>query len=107
MKHITYVNRGFVVSSVFQYTHSKECVKCPGGQIWQSRFSQKEEFCEFDSRPGYHAKIAHQVEHRSEEPGVVGSSPTLGTKFIGVWCNGNTTDFDSVVLGSSPGTSAK
>ena len=24
-------------------------------------------------------KIAHQVEHRSEEPGVVGSSPTLGT----------------------------
>ncbi len=25
------------------------------------------------------AKIAHQVEHRSEESGVVGSSPTLGT----------------------------
>ncbi len=24
-----------------------------------------------------------------------------------VWCNGNTTDFDSVVLGSSPGTGAK
>ena len=26
---------------------------------------------------------------------------------IGGWCNGNTTDFDSVVSGSSPGPSAK
>ena len=25
---------------------------------------------------------------------------------IGGWCNGNTTDFDSVVPGSSPGSSA-
>jgi hypothetical protein len=28
-------------------------------------------------------------------------------QFDPVWCNGNTTDFDSVVLGSSPGTGAK
>ena len=26
---------------------------------------------------------------------------------VGVWCNGNTTDFDSVVPGSSPGMPAK
>lgn len=82
---------------------------CPGGQIWQSRFSQKEEFCEFDSRPGYqiYAKIAHQVEHRSEEPGVVGSSPTLGTMFIGALCNGSTTGFELVSLGSIPSVPAK
>ena len=23
-------------------------------------------------------------------------------QYIGIWCNGNTTDFDSVVVGSSP-----
>ena len=37
----------------------------------------------------------------------VGSNPTTQTNFDPVWCNGNTTDFDSVVLGSSPGTGAK
>ena len=30
----------------------------------------------------YYAKIAHQVEHQFEALGVVGSSPTLGTKDI-------------------------
>ena len=35
------------------------------------------------------AKIAQLVEHRSEESGVVGSIPTLGTKLMRVWCNGN------------------
>ncbi len=29
-----------------------------------------------------------------------------GQPVIGEWCNGNTTDFDSVVPGSSPGSSA-
>ena len=29
-----------------------------------------------------------------------------GQPIIGEWCNGNTTDFDSVVSGSSPGSSA-
>ena len=31
--------------------------------------------------PKEYAKIAHQVEHQFEALGVVGSSPTLGTKF--------------------------
>lgn len=31
----------------------------------------------------------------------VGSSPTLAT-FIALWCNGSTTDFGSVCLGSNP-----
>ena len=30
--------------------------------------------------PKEYAKIAHQVEHQFEALGVVGSSPTLGTK---------------------------
>ena len=30
----------------------------------------------------YYAKIAHQVEHQFEALGVVGSSPTLGTKLF-------------------------
>lgn len=37
---------------------------------------------------------------------VAGSIPARGARTIGVWCNGNTTDFDSVILGSSPSTSA-
>ena len=32
--------------------------------------------------------------------------PPLGTVFE-LWCNGNTADFGSVVLGSSPGSSTK
>ena len=46
-----------------------------------------------------------------------GSAPGLGPggprfeslysdHFVGLWCNGNTTDFDSVVPGSSPGSPA-
>ena len=33
------------------------------------------------------AKIAQLVEHRSEESGVVGSIPTLGTKQMPCWTN--------------------
>ena len=53
---------------------------------WQSHFSQKEEFCEFNSRPGYqiYAKIAQLVEHLFEAQGVGGSIPSLGTMYVGV-----------------------
>jgi hypothetical protein len=34
-------------------------------------------------------------------------STTFKFIFIGVWSNGNSTDFDSVVLGSSPSTPSK
>jgi len=38
---------------------------------------------------------------------IVGSSPTVTTKFIPGLCNGSTTDFDSVSLGSIPSPGAK
>ena len=36
----------------------------------------------------------------------VGAIRTLTWLYIEAWCNGNTTDFDSVVVGSSPAASA-
>ena len=33
---------------------------------------------------------------------VVGSNPTCSANINGLWCNGSTTDFGSVWLGSSP-----
>ncbi len=36
----------------------------------------------------------------------VGVRSPVGPPSLGVWCNGNTTDFDSVILGSNPSTPA-
>lgn len=47
------------------------------------------------------------LEQWSTKPKVGGSNPSGRTTTIEVWCNGNTTDFDSVILGSSPSTSTK
>ena len=35
-----------------------------------------------------------------------GFDPRLRRQTVGVWCNGNTVDFDSTALGSIPGTPA-
>jgi len=47
------------------------------------------------------------VEQDAFNVEVEGSSPFAPTKFVGLWCNGNTTDFDSVILGSNPSRPAK
>ena len=49
--------------------------------------------------------IAQQVERRTFNPLVLGSIPSGLTN--GVWCNGNTVDFDSTFLGSNPSTPSK
>jgi hypothetical protein len=40
------------------------------------------------------------------KPKDAGSMPVARSNFVPRWCNGNTTDFDSVVPGSSPGRGA-
>ena len=47
------------------------------------------------------------LEQWSTKPKVGGSNPSGRTTTVEVWCNGNTTDFDSVILGSSPSTSTR
>lgn len=44
--------------------------------------------------------VAQQAERRTCKAKVVGLSPTIPP--IGTWCNGSTTDFDSVGGGSNP-----
>ena len=36
-----------------QFQKANPVLLCPAGQIWQSRFSQKEEFSRFESEAGY------------------------------------------------------
>ena len=50
--------------------------------------------------------LAQLVEHRIVVPGVVGSSPISHPYILGRGVRGNTPDFDSVIVGSSPAVPA-
>ena len=56
---------------------------CPGGEIWKTHFSQKEEgktpSCEFESHPGHQADIVQVVEYIIGNDEVMGSNPVIST----------------------------
>ena len=54
------------------------------------------------NRNAVNGTIAQLVELMTVNHPVVGSSPTCSANLNGLWCNGSTTDFGSVRLGSSP-----
>ena len=64
--HAPCVDRSMVEQWLHRHRKRYPVLLCPAGQIWQSRFSQKEECSRFDSEAGY------QVTVGIVEPGSMG-----------------------------------